>query len=68
VSAEQREAANPRLRRCLGVVFTAWFICISDELSLPCWGSSGCRALLGSASPIFLLVSYLCVGEVRTMN
>jgi hypothetical protein len=32
------------------------------ELSLPCWGSSGCRALLSSASLIFLPV--LCpMGE-----
>jgi len=26
--------------------FTLWYICISDELSLPCWGFSGCRVLL----------------------
>src|SRR5829696_4218586 len=33
------------------------------ELSLPSWGSSGCRALLSSALPIFLSVSCLCAWE-----
>jgi hypothetical protein len=54
--------SRPEDIRPSGVVFTPWFICISDELSLPCWGSSGRRALLSSASLIFLPV--LCpMGE-----